>query len=386
MEKERSTDCILQRLIELYVTYRQKYILCLPNGRIITPKKKGEGYCKLSDSVLRNHLEHRYAVGIFAGEVGSKFICFDVDDGNHETVRSIIDELVRLGFQEDMIYTSYSGGKGYHVEMYFNAIIRTDRLRMLYEHVVAAHKLDPHKVEFRPTNTSAIKLPLSIHAKTGNVCWYVDNRTFQKIESNGFILQIKQMDAVVANKLIPQQMLRRNGGGKRNRGISDACRSSPATRNLGTELREEGTRHNMMRNIVVFQRQQGSSKQECQQILRQWYEQQNHSFVRSMPEDVARDMEDLIKWAYSDSFLVRGQNNSESVTINSAHIEVVLRETAKNRRRMLFLLMVRSKMGRRKISAKDAGKVIGVSQNTACKLIKKLVDNNAICAEKGKRM
>ena len=142
----------------------------------------------------------------------------------------------------------------------------------------------------------------------------------------------------------------------------------------------------MMRNIVVFQRQQGSSKQECQQILRQWYEQQNHSFVRSMPEDVARDMEDLIKWAYSDSFLVRGQNNSESVTINSAHIEVVLRETAKNRRRMLFLLMVRSKMGRRKISAKDAGKVIGVSQNTACKLIKKLVDNNAICAEKGKRM
>ena len=70
MEKERSTDCILQRLIELYVTYRQKYILCLPNGRIITPKKKGEGYCKLSDSVLRNHLEHRYAVGIFAGKLG----------------------------------------------------------------------------------------------------------------------------------------------------------------------------------------------------------------------------------------------------------------------------------------------------------------------------
>lgn len=127
---------ILRRLSELYVTYRQRYILCLPQGKIITPKTKDGNYCRLTDGVIRKHLEHAYAVGIFAGEWGSKFICFDVDDGDRNTVKKIMDVLCALGFPKNRIYVSYSGGKGYHVELFFEGIVSTELLKRLYTHVV----------------------------------------------------------------------------------------------------------------------------------------------------------------------------------------------------------------------------------------------------------
>ena len=104
-------------------------------------------------------------------------MCFDVDDGNRDTVFRIIFELERLGIPRSKIYVSYSGGKGYHVELFCQEIIRTERWYRLYLSVIRAANLEPSKVEFRPTHTQSIKLPLSCHAKTGKVCWYADRDT-----------------------------------------------------------------------------------------------------------------------------------------------------------------------------------------------------------------
>lgn len=144
---------------------------------MVVPKSKNGAYCKLTSGVLLNHLEQKYAICVYSGKWGSKFMCFDVDDGNKETVFQIISELEKLGIPHRMIYVSYSGGKGYHVELFCQEIISTEQWYRMYLTVIHLGNLEQHKVEFRPTHTQSIKLPLSCHAKSGNVCWYVDRDT-----------------------------------------------------------------------------------------------------------------------------------------------------------------------------------------------------------------
>ena len=176
MEKEL-LNAMTRKMSELYVSYRKRYVLSKPDGPMFVPKNREDVPCVLTDRVLFNHLRRKYAIAIFAGPRASRFICFDVDDGSADTVRAIIHGLTALGFPKDRIHVSLSGGKGYHVEMFFDRLVYTNRLFTLYSMVIRQAHLDPRKVEFRPLPGNAIKLPLSIHGKTGNVCWFVDPKT-----------------------------------------------------------------------------------------------------------------------------------------------------------------------------------------------------------------
>ena len=131
---------------------------------MVIPKRKGEFYSPLTDGVLRNHLEHKYAVAVFAGERSSRFLCFDVDDGRRETVGEVIGALMEMGFPRCGIHVSLSGGKGYHIEVFFDKLVRTEKLKRIYQRVLDLTELTVRQVEFRPTNSNAIKLPLSVHA------------------------------------------------------------------------------------------------------------------------------------------------------------------------------------------------------------------------------
>lgn len=49
------TDAILEKLINLYISYRKRYVLEIPGGGIFTPKRKTGDFCPLTNGVLRNH-------------------------------------------------------------------------------------------------------------------------------------------------------------------------------------------------------------------------------------------------------------------------------------------------------------------------------------------
>ncbi len=174
---EEMLQALTEKMSSLYVSYRKRFVLSIPGASMFTPKRKNGEFTALTDHMLTNHLRHKYAVAIYSGESASKFLCFDVDDGSADTVHTIIDRLVAFGIPQDKIYVSFSGGKGYHVELFFDRLVYTSQLYALYGMVIEQVKLNPRKVEFRPTYGNAIKLPLSIHGKTGNVCWFVEPET-----------------------------------------------------------------------------------------------------------------------------------------------------------------------------------------------------------------
>ena len=119
---------LVEHLKRLYVSCRTHYVVSRPGQRFYVPKRNG-AFCPLTDMALLKHLQHEYAVGIYAGDNGSRFICFDMDDGNADTVRRVIAELEALGIPPDRIYVSFSGRKGYHVEVFFDTVVETGRLR-----------------------------------------------------------------------------------------------------------------------------------------------------------------------------------------------------------------------------------------------------------------
>ena len=118
-------------------------------------------------------------------------------------------------------------------------------------------------------NTASIKLPLSRHARTGNMCWYVDRQTLTPIMTPEYILDIQQIRAADAKALIPECTVATDNSTNKKDG-SERGHSSPETRNLGTTLEQEGTRHNMMRNIAVFKRTHGTSREDCESALEEW--------------------------------------------------------------------------------------------------------------------
>lgn len=195
---------VLNKLNNLYVTFRERYTEARNvDGRpvIYIPHLNGETK-KLNNKVLIGHLNQKYAVGVYAGPRSSKFVCFDVDLPEPECVRMVVRTLVNIGFPKDRIYVSSSGGKGYHVEMFFNEPMYTNTLRDLYELLLSEAKLDKHKVEFRPTYGQSIKLPLSKHPKTGNVCCFLDPDTLEPINDLWYFLGIEQLDRDWATQLI----------------------------------------------------------------------------------------------------------------------------------------------------------------------------------------
>ncbi len=171
---------IADRLCDLYITYRRRYVVMqaapeLEAGYRIYMPKSSSGPVKLTNRVVCRHLNRKLAISVFAGAYSSKFICFDVDYPDPFEVKKLIEILTGYGVPRDLIYVSTSGGKGYHVEIFFDGLVYTDRLRTFFDCVVLKAESNPLKVEFRPTNGQAIKLPLSVHCKTQRPtlrpCW-----------------------------------------------------------------------------------------------------------------------------------------------------------------------------------------------------------------------
>lgn len=185
---------IVDALYRLYISYQQRYNMILPGGQYFTPRGKN-GPTRLTRRVVYKHVCQSAAISIYAGSLTSKFICLDIDDGSKNTVKTAMARMEVFGIPLDMIHVSTSGGKGFHVEVFFDALVSTATLRRFYDWIVETGSLHPEKVEFRPTHKQSIKLPLSVHGKTGRICWYFDRDTLEPVEDMAYILGIKQFSA-----------------------------------------------------------------------------------------------------------------------------------------------------------------------------------------------
>ena len=206
---------LAETMYNLYITKNYPFIMQKTDGKYEWVYKYGNLINK-DYQVLVRHLQRKQTVGVFCHS-HCKFICFDVDFKNNKLLArwyalKIINCLEELGFDREYIYVSNSGNKGWHIEIFFDDIISFKQIECLYDLVLEEiyYETDydslevkgndftsleqlKEKIELRPRNNIGIKLPLSIHQTTKNVCYYCDNLTFEPIKSIEYLYKIKQI-------------------------------------------------------------------------------------------------------------------------------------------------------------------------------------------------
>lgn len=365
---------LTNRLERLYVSYYDRYVMAVGGAIFIPMAGRGPDRHprRLDNKVMVAHMKRRLAIGVFAGEKSSKFICFDVDLPDPECVRTIVRALADVGLPKDRVYVSSSGGKGYHVEIFFNRLMSTLVLRKLYEHVIAETGLDPRKVEFRPTHGQAIKLPLSKHPKTGQVCWFLDGESLEPIKSVDYLLTIEPVDRDWASSLIvelpePQPKVRAMPSG-----------SKVALPEVA-DITVPGTRHHMMLALAVRLRGEGRSQEKIAEALAAWVARQRPELMNDDPEF---DIDAIAAWVWSPDFKVAF---TRAAVITADEMAAVASLAKGNARKILFLLVVLcKKFGLATISAERCASYVGCTKKTAVTALHKLAEAGMIKAVRGK--
>lgn len=145
----------------------------------------------LIDKDIARHLRGGTAAVINTPNGYSKWLCFDLDakteEGKQQAIpiaRNLIQNLSQY-FQSEGIHLEHSGGKGYHVWIFFDHIVPIEDLLAFAKHVTQFNQGNTDlDIEFRPesANGKGVKLPLGIHNKTGNFCAFLNKETFERID------------------------------------------------------------------------------------------------------------------------------------------------------------------------------------------------------------
>ena len=391
---------IIQKINDLYILYRQKWL-----------KFDTTGYSTISSTItdyhVKNHLQGHYTLGVFAGSIFTKFICFDVDVKDPQlakwTVYKLVDTLQEIGIPGEYIYISTSGNKGYHVEIFFNKPVFNTDIKQFYLMVLNYTKLlniDYGKVELRPTHTQGVKIPLGKHFTTNRICWYTDfERGLKPIEDYNYILCIQQMDTEffydILNKakdsidITEQQAIEYENIVARHKPLKiydeniDPDVTIEAIENLiKTGLKMQGTRHNSLLKICKLNKYNGMSAEENKQFLIEWMAKQNKRMYTSKWEDVLKDIDLIVKYTYERNYLL--VTKRKDITITSNEIEEILKIKGKNHKLVLYALLVHSKRYANKdgvfyMSYEQMKNATGIdSRTTLIKIINELEKSNLI--------
>ncbi len=423
-------DAIAEKLSDLYIIYRKRF-LKLYNCGDNCGTYKTEIFRKntdtfhdnsrpLSDYHLKSHLRRVYTVGVFANPKHNitKFICFDVDVPDielaKEVVTKIIDTLNCLGITNDYIYVSWSGNKGYHVEIFFNKPLENNIVEKFFNIVIYKADLmdiDNGKVEFLPTNSKGVKLPLGINFRGKNaldkLCLYVDYENgFNYIRSKDFVLQIQKIrcsliqDITDINHRAYESYLFRasfntdliNHNGANNCASPLTSDNTPTINYMTASLAgllkledegliEPGTRNSATVALAtLFKCHYGFNREECIERLTNWMSWQDKKYYKTPIDEFLNEINRVVECVYNNNYQLSGGNHK--IEISKKEIEEILKVKSKNGKLVLFAILLHSKKYYKNnkfyMSFYQMKHYTGLSKNTCETHLNKLVNNNFI--------
>lgn len=302
---------------------------------------------RYTDGDIFNHLDGNYSVCVFAGEHATKFITIDVDLGEPAIVHQVIDTMEEMGIPRELIYVSYSGRKGYHVDIFFEDFIYNKCAEKFYWEMIERSGLNPRKVEFRPTHGQAIKLPLGMHQTTGNRCWFVDRETLEPIENYEYVFGIERIQKRYMEELVDgivnshMRELYAQIAAKRTKPHGHSCTDMSSDSLMVTA---QGTRHNIQKKVAARARMDGFEFDDIVRIQMEWYAKQNKSLIASSETEVRSDAELLASWAVKNVAIkqqsVEMKKQDSYFRIHKSAIPYILTAPTKATRLVLFLLIV----------------------------------------------
>jgi DNA-binding Lrp family transcriptional regulator len=383
MNINKEKEQIVKTMNDLYILNRWKYLVLSANGTYSTiqyykdnPELNKDNAKPLTDWRVYHHINSKQTLGVFAGKKNnveiSKFITFDIDIPDLEIAKwvayKIINTLHDIGIDDDYIYISTSGNKGFHIDIFFTEPIAVDLLKKFYLYVLNKEELlncEYGQVEFRPTYDQGVKIPLGRNFRNNdefkNKCWFVDySKGLKPIQKLDYILQIKKIDSIlfqmildkilddtkeeqiqdniekyqyIKNKYTPLEIYKHN--------IEEDV-TLEAIQKLEQEgLKRVGTRHNSLLKICKYYKYLGMSKEENKYSLIEWVQRQDENLYTSKWEEIIKDIDDIVSYVYVNNCSIVG--GIEDVEITYSEMKEILKAKTKNEKLVLYALLVHSK-------------------------------------------
>ena len=187
--KERK---LAEFLMESYVSQSNKFkFLYYTSGKnakcsTITVTQDSKRKFQLGEGDIKRHLRGLCSIGIYPLFMTStRLIAFDIDintkaeekyksiDNCREVLELTIDKLFQFGITNEYILASFSGSKGYHVDIFLSEFISKEVVekfqKLVSNEVFRDASFEANKgvkIEFRGSNNVGYKLPLCYHYKT----------------------------------------------------------------------------------------------------------------------------------------------------------------------------------------------------------------------------
>jgi DNA-binding transcriptional regulator YhcF (GntR family) len=358
LPKENSRKLIYAKINELYIQTRSKYLVQFSDRYVTFNKKHRAKVIVLNDSMLKTHIDGDLTYGIFNGGYFNKFITFDVDfnDAGHArwAALKLIDVLVReFNIKRQDIHVSVSGNKGYHVDMFFDKPIPVKEIRTFYDNVIATvGKLQDGQIEFRPSWTQGVKLPLGVHQKTGNRCWFCDNETLTPIKSFDYLLDVLPMDSTIITEadfgLTDQQASEFEAVAAETNIMANVIDVSAALQKArrileAGRLTESNSRHSTTLTLACFYNSQGFEPEEAVEAIMDILNATPLQYFSkgSTPDHWLKEAQRLVAYAYEKDMKLG--NTDKQVTIYKSEILAVLQCGTFKQKQMLYAMLVTSK-------------------------------------------
>jgi DNA-binding transcriptional ArsR family regulator len=376
------------------------YLIQNNDGTYATSKKK------LIPMMMENHLNGTYAVGTFAGVVYTKFFCFDVDYEDLQIAKwityKITHQLDNVGIFD--YYISFSGRKGYHIDIFIEDLIPFETARKFFRYVINAANIEEQngQVEFRPTDKQGVKLPLGVHQITKSYCGFckVEDglKVMSKLESQNYLFQIKKikrknilnvLEEIEINKSSPhkKKIIQTEDviSKHKNLDIYDATEDNNIedTIDLLTNgLKISGSRHTTTVKIAKYLKYTGLDQEESIAVLNQWMDWQDKKYYNTPLDECNKEIIRICKWVYSNDSPVK--QVEKNITITLSEIDAIIHSCPeKNQKLLIYAMLIHSKRyatmkGIFFMSYDQMAEATGISKPTVKRQVKKLAELNVI--------
>lgn len=370
---------VAQRIMELYVSYRKDFVWMDKKGNTFRPRPQR----MLTIGEIMSHLDGGNTVSVLANERSTVFLCFDVDVRDRELICAIRSALIDIGIPDDYIYISTSGGKGYHIEVFFDGEVWNTRAMNLFDVVFDLYGIDKAKVECMPTARHAIKLPLGVNHKTGNRCWYINKDTFEPIEDYEYIFRIKRFSTEKLDEILHEKnkiLFLRD--------LSSAVKPEHASGKFSYKLpviTKKGQRHKMMCSVGMHYRICGLDESGIYHGLLDWVDKQDRSLIDSSDSEIERDAMSIVRSVmklpvkeFHDN-IEREMRSDVTTYITDEDAEHILCIESKSYRKVAFLLLAFCRRFNPAILSYDQmSEITGLSRQSVMSAVKEITANGLI--------
>lgn len=363
---------VLQWINERYITTRKRFIEQYTDkdsgeARYITYNRdNNKKEIVLADYLVKQHLQQKRTIGVFSGEIGSKFISFDVDyediDKAQDMALSIIQTLRgEFALREHEILLTFSGSKGYHVEVFFYEMVPNSKLKQFYDLMLRIVEATTIDVELRPTPRQGVKLPLSINRKTGKKCSIIHKEYLYEMEDESLLstqaIEFSRIESQMEDLLefFPEAVKDDNPVDKEkekkiqntNLDFKKVVKADYIEQVLqvGT-LIESNSRHNVVLGIASLFNTEGRTLEEAMntswEIIERTYYELNHFLDASWTlSTLKKETKRVVTLVFKNG--IKLGTKAKPVFLSKEDIMFTLKANSQKEREMLMIMLVHAK-------------------------------------------